>query len=202
MEKTLLSIVMVLLFISTFAQKNENTQLFSVSFEPVLGNGQVNSSDFENQHGFFNGGNLLLNYHFTEHLSVSSGLGILTFNANSLIDGAPAATEIDFFQLPVKINYMGGSNTVKFKVGITGFYNSHLTSVTDINSGPTIEATNLGGNFGFATDFGPLFQITDRLVASISLEHQFTVSKATGRAFDMENYLVKFGIHYAIYNKK
>lgn len=202
MKKIFLSVVLGLLSINTFAQNNESTPLFSVSFKPGFGNGKVHSSDFENQHGIFNGGNLLLNYHITEHLFVSTGLGILTFNANSLIDGALVATEVDFFQLPVKINYMVGSNTIKFKAGVTGFYNSHLTSVTDIGSDQTLEETNLGGNFGLAADIGTVFQISNRFSACIGLEHQFTVSKVTGRAFDIENYLVKFGIQYALYNKK
>ena len=65
MKKIFLSLVLGLLSINTFAQNNESTPLLSVSFEPNLGNGQVNSSDFENQNGLFNGGNLLLNYHMS-----------------------------------------------------------------------------------------------------------------------------------------
>lgn len=202
MKKLLFSALLGLWALSTFAQGNEIAPLLSVSFNPGLGNGKVHSSELKNQHGLYNGGILLLNYHITEHLSVSSGLGILTFNANPIVDGKLAAIELDFIQVPVKVNYIGGSNAVKFRVGITGFYNSHLTSVTDMGSDQTLEENDFGGNFGVSADLGPVFQISKRLFASVGLEHQFTVSNVTGRQFDIENYLVKFGIQYAILNRK
>lgn len=201
-KKLLVSAVFGLLAFSTFAQNDEIRPLLSVSFNPGLGNGKVHSSELENQHGLYNGGNLLLNYHMGKRLSISAGVGILTFNANPIVEGELAATEVDFFQLPVKINYIGGSNTVKFKVGVTGFYNSHLTSVTDLGHNRTLEEKNLGGNLGISADIGPVFQISERLLAGIGLEHQFTVSKVKGKQYEIENYLLKFEIQYAISNKK
>ena len=201
MKILLVSALLNLFALNTFAQISEFSPLISATFNPGLGNGKIYSAEMEHLHGIYNGGNLLINYHIGEHLSISAGIGILTFNANPIVDGQQAVTELDFFQLPVKVNYIGGANAIKFQVGVVGFYNAHLTSVTVMGNNQTSEQTNLGGNYGFAGELGPVFEISSKLAVSVSLEHQFTISKVTGTQIDIENYLVKFGIQYAIKNR-
>lgn len=202
MKKLLFTAILGLLAFNAFTQEIESAPLLSVSFNPGLGNGKVHSAKLQHQHGLFNGGNLLLNLHLGSRFSVASGFGILTFNANPIIDGIQVATEIDFLQLPLRVEYIGGKGAVRFKIGFIGIYNVHLTSVTDLGNDETVTENNLGGNFGQSVDIGPVFQVSKKLSTSICLEHQFTISEAKGTKIDVENYLVKFGLQYSIITTK
>lgn len=201
-KKLVFAIILGVFTFNAFAQSNENVSLLSIGINPGFGNGKVHSKLLGTQHGLFNGGCLLLNVHISPHLTVSSGAGVLTFNSNPVVNGKPASTELDFLHLPLKVNYIAGKNAVKFTFGVTGFYNTHLKSATDIGDGQFIKESSLGENYGLAGEIGPVFRLSDKFTSSIILDHQFTISEATGTKFTLENYLVKFGIQYSIVNKK
>lgn len=201
--KTLLIIAFFHVFaLNALSQSVESTPRLSVSLQMGVGNGKVKSSLTKQVHGLYNGGNLLLNYHFDDHLSITTGVGILTYNANLNVNGRLAVTELDFLQIPVKLNYSWGSDAIQMRLGVVGFYNSHILSVTNLNNGQITKDSDLGGNFGFSGEFGPMLRINDRLSTSVSLEHQFTVTKDKGTQVYIENYLVRFGVQYAITTRK
>ena len=139
--------------------------------------------------GNINGGDLLISFPLGKKWDVSSGIGFFEYNANPTIAGNTASLKNSYLHIPLQFgsdfaifNSENSQNQkIFFNVGLGLYANTLLKQELETVTGNST-AKNQGWNFGFSSQIGLKFLLTDALNIGIGLEGQsdFTKMKKDG----------------------
>jgi len=134
--------------------------------------------------GNINGADILFSLPLGKKWNISTGIGYFEYNANPTIGGNTASLKNSYLHFPVQFNndfaIFNKENTenqkIFFTVGLGLYANSLLKQELETVIGNS-SAKNQGWNFGFSSQIGAKFILSDALTIGFGLEGQSDFSK-------------------------
>ena len=189
MKKQILALALLAVSYTTLAQTETKQSKLSLIVEAKLGFARISQEGSVKLNGSINGSDLLLSYKFAKNWDVATGIGMMEFDANSILAGNATSLKNTYIQIPVLINgnYVIFKNketqnpNVAFIVSVGLCANTLLKQEIETISG-SASSKNLGWNYSFLSQFGVKFIISDELNLGLGLEGQtdFTKMKNNG----------------------
>lgn len=200
MKKQVIAALMIL-FISgtTLAQetvKQEDSKLEFV-VNAKLGFARLKQTGNIPLNGNMNGSDFLLSYKISPKWDMAAGFGFYEFNTNSTSFGNSYSLKNSYLRIPLQFNgdfsvfknEKSGNEKILFTVGLGLYANTLLKQKIEAING-SIEDKNLGWNFGFSSQVGAKFLLSDALNIGIGLESQsdFTKMEKNGNKQRIEQF--------------
>lgn len=162
-------------------KKPVSNRKFEILITPKLGFGKINETGNAPLNGFINGGDALISMAVMEKLSISTGFGFFQFDGNRTILGNTSNLTNSYFQIPLKINgdlslTENKSENILLAYSI-GFYGNTLLNQKIETESTTNSNNNLGWNFGFSSQIGLKFKLSDLVNIGFGYESQNDLSK-------------------------
>ncbi|MEO5775388.1 MAG: acyloxyacyl hydrolase [Flavobacterium sp.] len=186
MKNLILSASLLLITLSATAQTTTDKKESPISFLATakLGFAKISQDGNVDLNGNINGGDALVSFKLGKMWSLDTGVGFFEFDANPTIDGYNASLTNSYLQIPVRINadfsvFDKGSQEnqkIFFTAGFGVYANTLLKQELQTISGNS-SAKNLGWNFGFSSQIGAKFLISDKMGFRLGLESQSDMSK-------------------------
>lgn len=186
MKKQILSAFLLLITMAVSAQTNPDKKESPVSFlvNAKLGFAKISQSGTVDLNGTFNGGDLLASIKLGKVWRVDTGIGLMEFNANQTIAGNSTSLTNNYLQIPVKLNgdfsifdkSLEGEKKIFLTAGFGMYANTLLKQELQTISGNS-DARNLGWNFGFSSQLGAKFILSDNIGFRLGIESQSDISK-------------------------
>lgn len=198
MKNQLITAFLFFISITAFAQTTPETKesKFSLAVNTKLGFARLKEKGNVTLNGNINGGDLLVSYKLGKTWDITSGIGYMEYYANAAVAGNEIAIKNSYLRIPVQFNgdyvLMKNKETqnpnIFFTVGI-GAYASTLLKQEIETVGGDSDTKNLGWNFGFSSQIGLRFIITDQFNIGLGLEslNDLTDMKKDGREHKIEN---------------
>lgn len=186
MKKQLFSALVILISYTALAQstpeKKESKLEFTVNTK--FGFAKMKQTGYVPLNGNVNGGDILLSLPLGKKWDISSGIGYFEYNANPTIAGNTASLKNSYLHIPVQFNSDFAifnienpeSQKIFFNVGLGLYANTLLKQELETTSGNTA-TKNMGWNFGFSSQIGLKFVLTDAFNIGMGLEGQSDFSK-------------------------
>lgn len=173
---------------------------------PKLGFAKVSQTGSPSMSGFVNGGDFLYSLKIKKW-NLLFGAGYYQFDANTTLNGNPMSLRNSYLQLPLKLKrdcviFKDKSQTQNtyLTVGF-GAYANDLLKQEMQSSSVTDKAHNLGWNFGFVSQLGVKFKMSDIINLELGFESQsdFSKMKKNGVENKIQNLNVLFfSINYKV----
>ncbi len=186
MKTQIISVFLVLFTFSAFAQNTPEKKESSVSFSAIakLGFAKISQSGNVDLNGSINGGDALVSVKVGKGWNLETGLGLFEFNANQTIAGNGSSLTNSYLQIPVRFNgdfnifdkSPDGDRKIFLTAGLGMYANTLLKQELQTISGNS-SAKNLGWNFGFSSQLGAKFIMSDSFGIRLGLESQSDISK-------------------------
>ncbi|MDI1317005.1 outer membrane beta-barrel protein [Flavobacterium sp.] len=193
-------IVAALLLFTSYsitAQTVPETKESKVSFavNTKIGFARLKEKGNVTLNGNVNGGDLLLSYKLGKIWDITSGVGYLEYYANTTVAGNEISVKNAYLHIPLQFN--GDYTILKneetqnakiiFSIGIGAYARTLLKQQIETIGGDS-DSKNLGWNFGFSSQIGTRFIVSDKLTVGLGLENQsdLTDMKKDGRAQKIE----------------
>ena len=189
MKKSVFMLFAILLMSVANAQENPPKPELGFSGNAKLGYAKLIQSEMVNLNGTVNSGDLLFFYRFPSGTYLSTGIGMLDFNANGVTAGESFALEQSYLRIPLYLNY---SLTI-FKeqldnklaaYGGIGVYANTLLKEEVQTLSETFKNKNQGWNGGFGFNLGMRFGVTENFNFGIGFESQSDFSKMKKNGVD------------------
>lgn len=198
MKKQLLAALVILISCTALAQttleKKESKFEFTVNTK--LGFAKLKQTGNVPLNGNVNGADILFSLPLGKKWDITSGIGFLEFDANPSIAGNTASLKNSYLHIPVQFstdfaifsNEKPENQKIFFNVALGVYANSLLKQELETVTGNS-SAKNQGWNFGFSSQIGAKFVLTDALNIGIGFEGQsdFTKTKKDGNEQRIEN---------------
>lgn len=200
MKKIIVLIFFALAFVKAFAQETTKQNHFDFSLSYKLGVSKMNTSELKNFNGNIQSKELLFGYLLKDHIKISSGIGLIEFNANMFANGKLSNLNSQFIHIPLKFNtdyYMNQSEDIKLILGIGALGNYHLRTKTE-NSIHTVRTKNKGWHFGVLAEIGVDFKITKDLNIGLLFESNFSPSFMKDEKMNLKNNMFKLSFAYKL----
>ncbi len=192
---------LALLFLSGTAIAQETPEKKDSKLEFVvngkLGFARLKQSGNVPLNGNITGSDLLLSYQISPKWDIATGVGFYDFNANTTIAGNSVSLKNSYLRIPLQFNgdfsvfknEKNGNDKIFFTVGVGLYANTLLKQEVEAVTG-NFEDKNLGWNFGFSSQVGAKFVLSDALNIGIGLESQsdFTKMKKDGAEQRIEQF--------------
>ena len=184
MKKQILALALLAASYTTLAQTETKQSKLSLIVEAKIGFAKISQEGSVNLNGSINGSDVLLSYKFGKNWDIATGLGMMVFDANSILAGNATSLKNTYIQIPLRI----GNDYIIFKnketqnpnvvFTISGGFCASTLIAQEIEtiSGSTTNK-NLGWNFGFLSQVGIKFLISDKLNLGMGLEGQNDLTK-------------------------
>lgn len=192
MKKQLLVTLVILISCTAVAQstpEKEKESKFEFTVNTKLGFAKLKQTGSVPLNGNINGGDILFSLPLGKKWDIASGIGYFEYNANPTIDGNTASLKNSYLHIPVQFNSdFAIFNTenphnqkIFFNVGLGLYANTLLKQELETVTGNST-AKNQGWNFGFSSQIGLKFVLSDALNIGMGLEGQsdFTKMKKDG----------------------
>lgn len=191
MKKQLFSAIVILISYTALAQttpeKKESKLEFTINTK--FGFAKMKQTGNVPLNGNINGGDILFSLPLGKKWDITSGIGYFEYNANPTIAGNTASLKNSYLHIPVQFNndfaIFNNENSqnqkIFFNVGLGLYANTLLKQELETTSGNT-DTKNMGWNFGFSSQIGLKFVLTDAFNIGMGLESQsdFTKMKKDG----------------------
>ncbi|MES2411104.1 MAG: hypothetical protein V4535_06635 [Bacteroidota bacterium] len=198
MKKQLFSVLVILISYTALAQttseKKENNFEFEVNTK--LGFAKLRQTGSVPLNGNVNGADILFSLPLGKKWDITSGIGFFEYNANTNIAGNTASLKNSYLHIPLQFNsdfaIFNKENPENqktfFTVGLGLYANSLLKQELETVTGNS-SAKNQGWNFGFSSQIGVKFLLSDAFNIGIGLEAQsdFTEMEKDGNEQHIEN---------------
>lgn len=171
----------------TTSEKKENNFKFEVNTK--LGFAKLRQTGSVPLNGNVNGADILFSFPLGKKWDITSGIGYFEYNANATIAGNTASLKNTYLHIPVQFNsdfaIFNKENPENqktfFTIGLGLYANSLLKQELETVTGNS-SAKNQGWNFGFSSQIGLKFILSDALDIGMGLEGQsdFTKMKKDG----------------------
>src|SRR5690625_304406 len=184
MKKNLFLLLALFCSLSLFAQNNqkeEDNSKFGMEFSAKLGYGTLEQPDMVDLLGAVNVGNMLFTYQLLENTSISTGIGLLEFQANGVSAGENYALDQMYLRIPLYLNLRLAlfeeqlDNKLQAYAGGGVYANTLLTEKIQTLNG-THKNKNLGWNGGFGFEVGMKFEVSNNFIFGIGFESQSDLS--------------------------
>jgi hypothetical protein len=198
MKKQLISALVILLSCTALAQSTTEKKegKFEFAVNTKLGFAKLKQTGNVPLNGNVNGADVLISMPLGKKWNISSGIGFLEFDTNPSIAGNTASLKNSYLHIPVQFstdfaifsNEKPENQKIFFTVALGVYANSLLKQELETVTGNS-SAKNQGWNFGFSSQIGAKFILTDALNIGIGLEGQsdFTKMKKEGNEQRIEN---------------
>lgn len=198
MKKQLISALVILLSCTALAQSTTEKKegKFEFAVNTKLGFAKLKQTGNVPLNGNVNGADVLISMPLGKKWNISSGIGFLEFDTNLSIAGNTASLKNSYLHIPVQFstdfaifsNEKPENQKIFFTVALGVYANSLLKQELETVTGNS-SAKNQGWNFGFSSQIGAKFILTDALNIGIGLEGQsdFTKMKKEGNEQRIEN---------------
>ena len=184
MKKQILALALLAASYTTLAQTETKQAKLSLIFDAKLGFARISQEGSVNLNGSIHGSDILLSYRFFKNWDIATGYGMLEYNANSILAGNATSLKNTYIQIPLRI----GNDYIVFKNKETqnpnvvftisgGFCASTLIRQEIETISGSASNKNLGWNFGFISQVGIKFLISDKLNLGLGLEGQNDLTK-------------------------
>lgn len=198
MKKLVLSFFVLLMSYNALAQstpeKKESNLEFTVNTK--FGFAKLKQTGYVPLNGNVNGADILFSLPLGKNWDISSGIGFLEFNANPTIGGNTASLKNSYLHIPVQFNNEfaifnkenSKNQNIFFTVGLGLYANSLIKQELETVTGNS-SAKNQGWNFGFSSQIGAKFVVSDAINIGLGFEGQsdFTKMKKDGNEQRIEN---------------
>lgn len=185
MKKQILALALCCISFAVMAQTTpeKKESKFEILVNAKLGFAKLKQTGAITLNGDINSSEALATYKLGKTWRIGTGIGFMEFNANPTIAGNTASLKNSYLQIPVRFvgdfNVFGkesDNQKIFFTIGLGLYANTLLKSELETISGNS-DAKNLGWNFGFSSQIGAKFMLTDALNLGIGLEGQTDLSK-------------------------
>lgn len=198
MKKQLFSALVILISYTALAQstpeKKESNLEFAVNTK--FGFAKMKQTGSVPLNGNVNGADILFSLPLGKKWNISSGIGFLEFNANPTIAGNTASLKNSYLHIPVQFNNDFAifnkenpeNQKIFFTVGLGLYANSLIKQELETVTGNS-SVKNQGWNFGFSSQIGAKFVVSDAINIGLGFEGQsdFTKMKKDGNEQRIEN---------------
>lgn len=180
MKKNLFILLAVFGSISLFAQDNQKTEdnsKFGIKVSAKLGYGTFVQPDMVDLYGTVNTGEMLVTYQLPGNTSISTGIGLLEFQANGVSAGENYALDQKYLRIPLYLNLRLAlfeeqlDNKLQAYAGGGVYANTLLTEKIQTLNG-THKNKNQGWNTGFGFEVGMKFEVSHNFIFGIGFESQ------------------------------
>ncbi|WP_394350923.1 hypothetical protein [Flavobacterium phycosphaerae] len=181
-------------FSANHSRKKESKFEFTVNTK--LGFAKLKQTGNVPLNGNVNGADVLFTLPLGSKWNLASGIGYLEYDANPSIAGNTASIKNSYLHIPVQFssdfaifnNEKPENQKIFFTVGLGVYANSLLKQELETVTGNS-SVKNQGWNFGFSSQIGAKFILTDALNIGIGFEGQsdFTKMKKDGNEQKLEN---------------
>lgn len=198
MKKQLVAVLLLFTSYAAMAQTESQNKESKVSFavNTKIGFAKLKEKGNVTLNGNINGGDLLVSYKLGKVWDITSGVGYMEYNANSTVAGNGISIKNSYLHIPLQFNgdytILKNEETqnakILFSIGIGAYASTLLKQEVETIGGDT-DTKNLGWNFGFSSQIGARFIISDQLNIGLGLESQndLTDMKKDGREQKIEN---------------
>lgn len=182
MKKTIFTLFVVLTTLAAKAQEEPKKPELGFNLNGKIGYAKLIQNEMVNLNGSINSGDMLFFYRLPSGTSFSTGVGMISFNANGVTAGESYALEQTYLRIPLYINY---SLTILEKqldskllaYGGIGVYANSLLKEEIQTVDETFKNKNQGWNAGLGFNIGVRFGITENVNFGIGFESQSDFSK-------------------------
>lgn len=197
MKNNIIAAVLLFTSYSALAQTQPESKESKVSFavNTKIGFARLKEKGMVTLNGNVNGGDLLVSYKLGKIWDITSGLGYMEYYANATVAGNEISIKNAYLQIPVQFN--GDYTILKneetqnpkiiFTIGIGAYARTLLKQQIETIGGDT-DSKSLGWNFGFSSQIGTHFILSDKLTIGLGFENQSDLSdmKKDGREQKIE----------------
>lgn len=187
MKKTIFTLFVALTTLVANAQEEPKKAELGFNLNAKIGYAKLVQNEMVNLNGSINSGDMLFFYRLPSGTSFSTGVGMLSFNANGVTAGESYALEQTYLRIPLYLNY---SLTILEKqldnrlstYGGIGVYANSLLKEEIQTVDETFKNKNQGWNAGLGFNLGIRFGVTENVNFGIGFESQsdFTKMKKNG----------------------
>lgn len=200
MKKIIILTLLVLTFTEVVAQETTKQNHFDFSLAYKLGISKMNTLELKNFNGNVQSKELLFGYFLGDHMKISSGIGLIDFDANMFTNGELSILNSQFIQIPLKLStdyHMNQSENIKLILGVGVLGNYHLrTKIEDYIN--TIRTKNNRWHFGVLVEIGVDFKIVENLNVGLLIESNFSPGFMKDDKLNLRNNMLKLSFAYKI----
>lgn len=182
MKKVQLVLLFLLLAFSVNAQEEPRKTEFGLNINGKIGFGKLIQNGMVNLNGSINSGDILFFYRLSSGTTISTGVGMLDFNANGVTSGESYSLKQSYLRIPVNLNYSLFilKNQLDSKLsayGGIGIYASSLLKEEIQTIDETFKNKNQGWNAGLGFNVGLRFGVAKNMNFGIGFESQSDITK-------------------------
>ena len=186
MKRQIITALLLFITLSAIAQTTPEKKVSPVSIfvNAKLGFAKVSQSSNVDLNGTINGGDVLASIKLGKAWNLDTGVGLFEFNGNQAIAGNNTSLTNSYLQIPVRFNgdfsifdkALEGNQKIFLTAGLGIYANTLLKQELQTISGNS-NARNLGWNFGFSSQIGAKFILSDKIGFRFGLESQADATK-------------------------
>lgn len=186
MKKQFITALLLFITLSAISQTTPEKKKSSVSFlvNAKLGFAKISQTGAVDLNGTINGGDVLVSFKLGKAWNLDTGVGMFEFDGNQAIAGNETSLTNSYLQIPVKLNgdfsifdnALEGKQKIFLTAGFGLYANTLLKQEFQTISGNN-SASNLGWNFGFSSQVGAKFVLSDKIGFRFGLESQADATK-------------------------
>ncbi len=186
MKKQIITALLLFITLSAIAQTTPEKKVSPVSIfvNAKLGFAKVSQSNNVDLNGTINGGDVLASIKLGKAWNLDTGFGMFEFNGNQVIAGNNTSLTNSYLQIPVRFNgdfsifdkALERNQKIFLTAGLGLYANTLLKQELQTISGNS-SARNLGWNFGFSSQIGAKFILSDKIGFRFGLESQADATK-------------------------
>jgi hypothetical protein len=188
MKKTIILFALLMASITTFAQTNtdEKDSRFEFAVTAKYGFAQLKPSGGVTLNGTINSGDVMLAYKLgkSRKWDIATGISLMEFNANSVVNGSTASLKNSYLRIPVQAtgeysiykDATSANSKIAFVIGLGAYANHMFKQEIETVAGNSKES-NLGWSFGLESQLGAKFLLSDKLNLTLGVNNMSDLTK-------------------------
>jgi opacity protein-like surface antigen len=182
MKKIKFTLLLLLLAFNVNAQEEPKKEELGINMNAKIGFGKLVQDGMVNLNGSVNSGDILFFYRFSSGTTISTGFGLMAFNANGVTGGESYSLNHSYLRIPVNLNYSLSilkdqlDDKLSAYAGI-GVYANSLLKEEIQTVDETFKNKNQGWNAGLGFNLGLRFGVTKDINFGIGFESQSDLNK-------------------------
>ena len=182
MKKVQFALLFLLLSFIANSQEEPKKPEFGLNINGKIGFGKLIQNGMVNLNGSINSGDILFFYRLPSGTTISTGVGMLDFNANGVTGGESYSLKQSYLRIPINLNYSLFilKNQLDSKLsayGGIGIYANNLFREEIQTIDQTFKNKNQGWNAGLGFNLGLRFGVTKDVNFGIGFESQSDITK-------------------------
>lgn len=182
MKKVQFALLFLLLSFIANSQEEPKKPELGLNINGKIGFGKLIQNGMVNLNGSINSGDILFFYRLPSGTTISTGVGMLDFNANGVTGGESYSLKQSYLRIPINLNYSLFilKNQLDSKLsayGGIGVYANTLLKEEIQTIDETFKNKNQGWNAGLGFNVGLRFGVAKNMNFGIGFESQSDITK-------------------------